>query len=145
MKTFKNIAGGRRSFSEYGIFKNIHVPILVFQQNAMHRIHLDYHVTRVDFLVLSAGFTIQRNSLLPYFANTDLIKLIPGVGKNIFYLALRRLQRRGMIALKEKRTHNRRFCITTQGMACIAAFTQLFNTCIGEYEWKNPPEFLKIG
>lgn len=139
------MAGGRRSFSDYGIFKNIHIPILVFQTNTLRRIYNEYHLTRVDFLVLSAGFTIQKNSLMPYFDNPDLSNLLSGVGHNVLYKSLRRLLRRGIVALMEKRRNCRRFYITPKGLACINAFTQYFNSYVAQYKWHSTPEFTKLG
>jgi len=143
MKAFKNHVRHQTLFSEYGVFKDIHIPLLVFQANALRHVSRKFHVSRVDFLVLSAGFTIAKNSLMSNFQSPQISKTLTGVSPNVVYKALNRLLKNRLIALGDNRQINRRFVITDHGLACIQSYVQSYNNTISNYPWVGRVDCLK--
>jgi hypothetical protein len=59
------------------------IPLLVFQENTLKRIRRDFAITNKDFVVLAAGYMIQKNNYLAYFDNVELVKTLVGVTRHI--------------------------------------------------------------
>jgi len=143
MKAFKNHVRKETGFDKYGVFKDIHIPLLIFQPNALLQVKKKFQVSRVDFIVLAAAFTIQKNNFYIAFTSPELKGMVIGFNENVIFRCLTRLQKKGLIALKEERKCNRRFTITDRGKACIQSFVQSYNDTITKYPWYFQPECLK--
>jgi hypothetical protein len=143
MRAFKNHVRRQTAFNEYGVFKDIHIPLLVFQPDALRHVKRRFRLTRVDFLVLSAGFTVQKNTFCGEFTSPQLIETLRGVGSNLVYKSLNHLMKLGLIRLEKAKKSNRRFLITEQGIACIQSFVQHYNSNISAYGWIGKPECLR--
>jgi hypothetical protein len=134
MTALNLLVSRKESLSNYGVFKEAHTPLLVFQSNALRHIRRNYHLTRVDFIVLTAGRMMQEDSLLRYFDSQGMNKVLIGVGANLVFKSLDKLRRYGMVALREARKRRRRFCVTEKGMACIQSFIQYYNYTLSIYD-----------
>jgi predicted transcriptional regulator len=103
---------------------------LVFEANTLKKINRDYRVTRAEFTVLAAGYTIESQNILRQFGNPELTKTIVGVSRNVVYRCLLKLLKRGLILLKEKKKNRRTFKLTDKGRACIGSYIQSFSYTI---------------
>jgi predicted transcriptional regulator len=143
MGAFKNHVRKETDFGEYGVFNDIHIPLLVFQPNALLHVKKIFQVSRVDFIVLAAAIAILKKNYHIAFTSSQLREMVVGVNENVIYKCLTRLKKRGLIALKEERQCNRRFTITDRGKACIQSYVQSYNDTITKYPWYFQPECLK--
>lgn len=134
MTVYKTCLEKRPNFMKPNIFLDIHVPLLVFQANTLTRIYRDYRITRADFTVLAAGYTVEQQNILREFANPELTKTIVGVSRNVVYKCLNKLLKKGLIVLKEQKKNRRTFKLTEKGKACINSFVQYFSYTITNYE-----------
>ena len=144
MYPFRNFAIEEKTFKRYGVFKSIHVPLLVFQYNAFNKLRSRYGVTRLDFLVLSAGHLIESNSLIKCFDLARLKGAITGISQTLLFKSLNKLREQGYIELKEQKKSKRRYYITEKGFGCIAAFTELFNHAVCKYKFYTVPECFRV-
>jgi hypothetical protein len=134
MMALSSLVSQKESLSTYGVFKEVHTPLLVFQSNAFRHIRRNYHLTRVDFIVLTAGHMMQEESLLRYFDSQGLNKVLMGVGSNLVFKSLNKLKMYDMVALREDRKRRRRFRVTEKGMVCIQSFIQYYHYTLSIYD-----------
>jgi hypothetical protein len=133
MKGVSFIAKKKESFRTYGVFSEVHTPLLVFQANTLSHISRRYYITKADFIVLAAGHMIQSDSLLKYFDSPSLLTAVNGVSNNAIFRSIKRLLRRGLIDVKERKKRLRRFMVTDKGLACIQSYIQWYNYTLALY------------
>jgi|WetSurMetagenome_2_1015567.scaffolds.fasta_scaffold42358_2 hypothetical protein len=137
MEVLNKVLKKRETFRTYGVFKEIHTPLLVFQLISFLRLQRNYHVTRLDFIVLTAGNMAQGASLLKQFTSSDILPILVGVYPKVIYKCLSRLNRYGLIAQQERKKRCKRYQITDKGKACILAFVQYYNSSLVSFQWSH--------
>jgi hypothetical protein len=134
MKAYNLSVRNKENLSEYGIFKNLHVPLLVFQANTLRHIRRRYHITKLDFIVLAAGSIIQEKNLNQFFDSSQIGRTVVGISHNVLYKSLTRLLEQKLIVQVCHRKSQRRFILTEKGKASIQSFLQYYNGSIRSFE-----------
>jgi hypothetical protein len=140
MKAFANHT---RRQTTWSLFRNVHLPLLVFQPKALSHVEKTYRVSRTGFFILAAGYTIQGNVFAHTFTTRQLRDTLPGIPTISIYRGINSLLQYGLISSQGTRQSNRRFVLTDKGLGCIQSFVQTYNASIASYGWFLQPKCLR--